>query len=219
MDVTACDASSAEAEAPEPSTGGGGGGPLDQGGEDCGGAPCTPVIVPLTSGHMLLTGPEVLFDLGGGGTVRYWGWTRAAAGAGFLALDRNGNGMVDDGRELFGNMTPLSWTLDGPRASNGFLALAWFDQIENGGNGDGRCSAEDSVYQFLRVWVDENHDGISGAGELFSLGAVGLTAIELTIREMVRYDQHGNEYRWRVRVILNGRPRWAYDVILVSGLP
>ena len=61
----------------------------------------------------------------------------------WLALDRNGNGLIDDGRELFGSMTELP---DGRRAPNGFAALAALDD-----DGDGRITARDAAFARLLV--------------------------------------------------------------------
>ena len=74
----------------------------------------SPIIIGLDNGFLQLTGPEdeVLFDLTADGTPRQTAWTQGGHDDAFLALDRNGNGLIDDGSELFGGATPYS--LDHP---------------------------------------------------------------------------------------------------------
>lgn len=91
-----------------------------------------PVLLDLENDGIRLTGLDdpVWFDIDADGEVDLMGWTDRSEG--LLALDRNGNGTIDSGAELFGNATPL---LDGARALNGYLALAELDSAILGGGG------------------------------------------------------------------------------------
>jgi len=141
-------------------------------------------------------------------------WTDPRFHNAWLALDRNGNGQIDDLTELFGNFTPQPSSPN----PNGFAALAVFDELQNGGNGNGVIDPGDSVYSSLRLWVDVNHDGISQSDELFTLSAAGVFALDLRYFDDKRVDQFGNQFRYRSRIWeerQNHLDQRCYDVFLV----
>jgi hypothetical protein len=139
-------------------------------------------------------------------------WTDPAYQNAFLALDRNNNGTIDNGAELFGNFTPQP-----PSSSpNGYKALAVFDDPKNGGNGNGFIDPGDAIYGSLLLWVDKNHNGISEPGELFSLAEVGVFAIDLSYTMDSYEDAYGNQFRYKAFILDKQGlkdPR-CYDVLL-----
>jgi len=104
------------------------------------------------------------FDMGANGDPIHIAWTARGAANGFLALP-GADGLIHNGSQLFGNVTPQPASSD----PNGFRALAVYDDPKNGGNGDGAIDARDAVWKSLRVWVEGNHGGISQPEELYKL--------------------------------------------------
>lgn len=184
-------------------------------GQDC----CpSPIVIDVDGNGYDLTGPRdgVVFDIDASGHPEHVAWTSTGSDDAWLALDRNGNGIIDDATELFGDHTAQPPS----DHKNGFLALAVFDDPANGGNGDGWISDADLVYSTLRLWVDRNHNGISEPEELHGLPELGIAAIGLEFRTSRRVDEHGNAFSYRARINrIRGAHdgRWAYDVFLMAG--
>lgn len=174
-----------------------------------------PIIISLAEGRYQLTDRAggVEFDLGGNGLAEQVAWTDPAGDDAFLVLDRNDNGTIDGGEELFGDVTAQHAS----SSPNGFRALAVFDDVLSGGNEDGRISAEDEIFDRLQLWRDENHNAYSEASELETLTAAGLDSIELDFETSQRVDRYGNEFRYRASSHwANGARRPIWNVFLVA---
>jgi hypothetical protein len=182
---------------------------------DC--MPACPIVVDVDGDGFDLTDAAggVGFDITSDGMMEQLSWTAAGSDDAWLVLDRDGNGRIDNGRELFGNYAPQSPARAEDR--HGFRALAEFDKGGNGGDGDGAISAADGVFGDLRLWRDANHNGVSEPEEMFTLPQLRLTEIRLDFRESGRTDRFGNRFKYRAKV--NDQQgsrvgRWAWDVFL-----
>lgn len=125
----------------------------------------------------------IMFDVNADGVATSTGWV--SADDALLALDRNGNGTIDNGAELFGDATPLS---AGGVAVDGFDALADLDS-----NSDGVIDANDTEFANLRLWRDLNQDGVSQSNELFTLAALNVASINVASTEHLAELANGNQ--------------------------
>ena len=125
----------------------------------------------------------ILFDHDGDGIKNATGWIKPDDG--FLVLDRNGNGLIDNGTELFGDSTPA---YAGGKTVDGFAALAQEDT-----NHDGLVNASDANWSELRVWRDLNSDGVTDEGELLTLESLGIAGFHVAKTENSKRLANGNE--------------------------
>ncbi|MDL2273382.1 hypothetical protein LJC34_02350 [Oscillospiraceae bacterium OttesenSCG-928-G22] len=116
---------------------------------------CDPLVVNFNAPSAALTSDKYSFDLDCDGAVDQI--SRLAEGSGFLALDKNENGVIDDGSELFG-----------AKSGDGFYDLSKYDE-----DGNGFIDENDSVYESLRIWTTDR----DGNSKLLALGEVGIGAI------------------------------------------
>ncbi|WP_367154194.1 hypothetical protein [Methylomonas sp. HYX-M1] len=129
------------------------------------------------------TANPIYFDHDADGVKTATGWV--SADDAFLVLDKNANGSIDNGRELFGDAFVKN---NGHLASDGFDALSDLDS-----NGDGVVDASDTQFANLRLWRDLNQDGVSQTNELFTLGSLNIAAITVGSTEHSQILANGNQ--------------------------
>jgi hypothetical protein len=137
-----------------------------------------PLVLDLDGSGITTSGinpaAPILFDQDGDGTKTATGWI--AAGEAIVVRDLNGNGTIDNGRELFGDNTILTrGARAGQVAANGFEALADLDS-----NADGKFDAADAAFASVKLWRDLDQDGISQSSELFTFAQLGVASINVS---------------------------------------
>jgi hypothetical protein len=144
----------------------------------------SPLVLDLAGNGIQATSPEegVAFDLLGLGQMKT-AWIKNDDA--LLVWDRNGNGRIDNGTELFGS----AFDMGGVPASDGFKALSTLDRTGQGGNGNGQVDPQDQMYPQLKAWQDQNHDGISQAVELITLSDLGIQRIHYSAIQILPHAQ------------------------------
>lgn len=179
-----------------------------------------PILLDLDQDGFHLSGPDpaVSFDIDADGIKDQIAWTKQGEHEGFLCMDRNHNGVIDDGTELFGYATPLR---NGKPAKVGYRALAELDSREAGGNRDGLVDTADLQFGELCVWVDSNRDGVSQPQEISNLPEAGVAALEYRYKVTRLADSYGNLFRYastvQMRTPSGTLQSWpAFDVIFAE---
>ena len=147
----------------------------------------SPLVLDLDGDGVETTSVEngTHFDHDGNDFAEKSGWV--GSDDGLLVRDINGNGVIDDGTELFGNNSVLS---SGQKAKNGFEALADLDT-----NNDGLFNSSDAEWNNVKVWKDANGNGIVDEGELLTLEQVGVAGINVDYKPSTTVDDNGNEHK------------------------
>jgi uncharacterized repeat protein (TIGR01451 family) len=141
-------------------------------------AAITPIVIDLNGDGIKTIAradSQGTFDLLGTGSGINSGWL--SGDDGFLVIDRNGNGSIDDISEMFG----------GSSKGDGFAKLASFDS-----NADGMVNANDADFAGLKIWRDVNGNHQTDDGELMSLADAGLVGLSISYSELPFLDAKGN---------------------------
>lgn len=174
----------------------------------------SPLIISFSSVQMAVLSPAKgpFFDIDASGVMARNSWPSNGSQHLFLVNDKNQDGKVGSGEELFGDSTTGP---DGKRSVNGFLALKKHDA-----NQDGAISASDgAIFNTLQLWGDENNNGISEATELHSLASMHVKSISHNYTDKaVRLDVFGTEAKETAVVELdNGKSVQIIDYWFVGG--
>ena len=120
---------------------------------------CDPLVINLDTDVASVSDQKFYFDLDQDGTAEEM--SSLASGSGFLALDQNGDGVINDGGELFGT-----------KSGDGFADLAKYDA-----DGNGWIDEADEIWDKLLIWVrDEEGDTLYHLSDL-GVGAIGLGSV------------------------------------------
>lgn len=184
--------------------------------------PCccnSPIILDLAGDGVKLTSwQEGVADF----PLRPWeptvphAWTEPGTDDAWLTWDSNEDGLITSGIELFGDAMPQAKPPQGEK-ENGFLALTQHDD-----NDDRVIDQSDFVYHEIRLWQDQNQDGVSQSEELHRLLDKGIAGLSVDYAGSMKADEHGNAFRWSAPVYNTpgstvGMTAW--DVLLTSPTP
>lgn len=179
----------------------------------------SPIIIDMDQNGYRLTSVDdgVRFDLDADGTPELVAWTTPDSDDCFLAMDRNGNGRIDDGRELFGNRSAAYADQPEPVTQNGFEALKFLEGPSFGASrADLVIDGRDDVFSRLLLWCDRNQNGQSEPDELRPVSETDILALHTDYRSSGRRDQHGNQFRLRARATRSSGEHYIYDIWLLT---
>ena len=136
---------------------------------------CDPLVINLDTNIAQVSDQKFFFDLDQDGTEEEI--SSLKPGSGFLALDLNGDGVINDGGELFGT-----------KSGNGFADLAKYDS-----DGNGWIDEADEIWDKLLIWVkdDEGKDVLYHLSDL-GVGAIGLGNVSTQFALNSAQDNHNN---------------------------
>ncbi|MBF0501066.1 MAG: hypothetical protein HQM09_13085 [Candidatus Riflebacteria bacterium] len=129
-----------------------------------------PLVIDLKGNGLDLTSVDkgALFDMNADGRPEKVGWVKGDDA--LLVLDRNGNGKIDNGTEVFGDQNG---------AANGFAELAKYDD-----NHDGVIDSKDRIFKALKLYRDINGNGSIDSGELTGLSQAGIERLSLSFKRI-----------------------------------
>ena len=163
----------------------------------------SPIIVDAARDGYRLTSVKngVHFDLDADGAPELTAWTRRDSDDAFLAMDRNRNGLIDNGTELFGNYTPAYADRTDVTTLNGFEALAFLQGSAYGRSRlDHQIDRADAAFSRLLLWRDANHNGLSEPDELTPSARPAFGRSGTDLQGDKRVDRFGNEFRQKGRI-------------------
>jgi hypothetical protein len=178
---------------------------------------CPVIIDAGRNGYRLTSAADgVRFDLDADGIPEQIAWTHQDSDEAFLAMDRNGNGRIDDGSELFGNHTPAYPGIRDVKTANGFEALGFLESPDYGRSyPDELVDERDEVFGRLLLWTDRNHNGISEPEELQS-ASTAIKGISTQFKLVGRKDKHGNIFKQKGTVVFADGEEPVYDIWLTT---
>ena len=141
-----------------------------------------PLVLDLDKDGDISPSRYAYFDYDGDGTRELGSWF--SSNDGLLAIDKNGDGTINDGSELFGDAFVKE---NGTKASNGMDALRDIDS-----NDDGVIDALDERFSQLRIWKDADGDGTSQAEEIHTLEELGVVLLGASSEAVNQTDAFGN---------------------------
>lgn len=160
--------------------------------DDVQGGSTTPLVLRFDDEALGFSSTSQPFALAADGSCAHTDWPSSP----WLVFDRDGDGAIVNGTELFGSATPLA---AGGYARNGFEALAALDD-----NLDGRIDSHDSAFGALEIWSDADGDRIGVAAERRPLSASGVRSIDLQYTVEPWCDEAGNCVRERATFVFTG---------------